>query len=256
MIQEFYLNDDGIRLHVKLERPEGAEENDRSPLIIFIHGLTGHMEERHIVALKDTCLQHGFSVLRADLYGHGKSGGDFHEHTMFKWLTNIMTLTDYAKSLAWADGLYLMGHSQGGCAVMLAAGMRPDAYKAVIPLSPATSLEYAAKTGRFLGMDFDPDAVPDKFPNPSENRISGNYIRAMQMLDVRAAMKRYKGPVLIVHGDADQTVPVECAYEAAELYENCRLAIIPKDLHCYDHHLDQAEEAVGDFLEEIKGERF
>ena len=249
MTQEFYLNDDGIRLHMKLDRPEGADENVKTPLMILLHGLTGHMEERHVTALKDTCLQHGFSVLRADLYGHGKSEGAFHDHTLFKWLGNIMRITDYAKTLDFADGLYLMGHSQGGYATMLAAGMRPDAYQAILPLSPATSLEFGAKTGHTVGVCFDPYEVPDELPRPVTSALSGNYIRALQMLDVRAAMKRYRGPVLIVHGDADQTVPVECAYEAAEIYENCRLAIIPGDRHCYDYHLDQVLDAVGAFLD-------
>ena len=48
--------------------------------MILLHGLTGHMEERHILAVRDTCLAHGFSVLRADLYGHGASGGAFRDH--------------------------------------------------------------------------------------------------------------------------------------------------------------------------------
>lgn len=252
MTNESYLYDDGIRLHLKLDTPEiDFDEEQKTPLMILLHGLTGHMEERHIVALKDTCLSHGFSVLRADLYGHGKSGGAFHDHTLFKWLSNIMRITDFAKSLKWADGLYLMGHSQGGYATMLAAGMRPDAYRAIIPLAPGTSLEFGAKSGRTVGMCFDPSAVPDELPMPVTNPLSGNYIRVLQMLDVRAAMKRYKGPVLVVHGDADQTVPVECAYEAKALYQDCRLSIIPGDRHCFDYHLDQVQDAVGAFLDEM-----
>ena len=266
MTQEFYLDDDGIRLHLKLERPEGDAETpggaddlavaaapQKTPLMLLIHGLTGHMEERHILAMRDTCLQHGFAVLRADLYGHGQSGGAFRNHTLFKWLTNIMTITDYARSLDWVSDLYLMGHSQGGYATMLAGGMRPDAYRAIIPLSPAISLENGAKSGHTVGVYFEPLAVPDELPRPVTRALSGNYIRALQMLDVDAAIRRYQKPVLIVHGDADQTVPVQCAIDAAAKYADCRLVLIPGDLHCFDYHLDQVQEAVGEFLEEIKG---
>ena len=42
-----YILDDGIRLNAKLDRPEGF--GDKGPLVIVIHGFTGHMEERHIV---------------------------------------------------------------------------------------------------------------------------------------------------------------------------------------------------------------
>lgn len=253
MTNESYLYDDGIRLHLKLDTPEiDFDEERKTPLMILLHGLTGHMEERHIVALKDTCLSHGFSVLRADLYGHGKSGGAFRDHTLFKWLSNIMCITDFAKTFKWTDGLYLMGHSQGGYAAILAAGMRPDAYRAVIPLSPAISLEKGAKTGHAVGVCFDPDAVPDELPRPVTSPLSGNYIRALQMLDVEEAARRYRKPVLIVHGDADQTVPVQCAYDIAEVIRDCRLRIIPGDRHCYDYHLDQVLEAVGAFLDEMR----
>ncbi len=41
-MKEYYIVDDGIRLHAKLEKPEGA---DKCPLVIIVHGYTGHMEE-------------------------------------------------------------------------------------------------------------------------------------------------------------------------------------------------------------------
>ena len=46
-----YIPDDGIRLNLKLDRPEGQA---KCPLVIVIHGFTGHMEERHIVAVAET----------------------------------------------------------------------------------------------------------------------------------------------------------------------------------------------------------
>ena len=61
-------------------------------------------------------------------------------------------------------------------------------------------------------------------------------------------IERYTGPVLIVHGDADEAVPVEYAYKAAELYKNAKLVIIPGDTHCYDHHLEMVTEAVKEFM--------
>ena len=38
-----FINDDGIKLHVELEKPENAPE--KMPLVIVIHGFTGHMDE-------------------------------------------------------------------------------------------------------------------------------------------------------------------------------------------------------------------
>ena len=61
--------------------------------------------------------------------------------------------------------------------------------------------------------------------------LSGNYLRVAQSIRVEEAINRYDGPVLVVHGDADETVPVFWGRWAAERYRN-------GDTHCYDNHLD------------------
>lgn len=66
--REFYINDDGIKLHAKLDFP--AEEKDKYPLVIVIHGFTGHMEEEHIVGVSRAMNEIGFATLRAEMYGH------------------------------------------------------------------------------------------------------------------------------------------------------------------------------------------
>ena len=53
-MREYYITDDGIRLHIKLDMPVGwpeDSEDGKCPLAIVIHGLTGNMEERHIRAV-------------------------------------------------------------------------------------------------------------------------------------------------------------------------------------------------------------
>ena len=45
-MEEFYIDCDGIRLHSKLDKPQGK---DKCPLCILIHGFSGHMEEPHII---------------------------------------------------------------------------------------------------------------------------------------------------------------------------------------------------------------
>ena len=41
-MKEFYITDDGIKLHAKLDMPENYAEGTKCPLAIVIHGLTGH----------------------------------------------------------------------------------------------------------------------------------------------------------------------------------------------------------------------
>nr|MCR5283396.1 lysophospholipase [Lachnospiraceae bacterium] len=80
-MEEFYINSDGIRLHAKLDRPENVQVG---PLCILIHGFTGHMEEDHIISAQKAMNEAGVFVLRVEMYGHGKSEGEFKDHTLYK----------------------------------------------------------------------------------------------------------------------------------------------------------------------------
>ena len=245
-MQEFYIMDDHIRLHAKLEMPEGKE---KCPLVIVFHGLTGHMEEEHIVAVSKGMNTIGFATLRVELYGHGQSGGAFKDHTMFKWISNAMTIIDYAKTLDFITDIYLCGHSQGGLLVMLAAGMRADDIKALIPLSPALVIPDGARKGGMLGMTFDPNHIPDVL-SLGPHTISGNYFRCAQLIHVEDSIRKYPKPVLLIHGDKDEAVPLQYSIDASGQYENCRLVVVPDDNHCYDFHTDIVVRAIQDFLTE------
>lgn len=244
-MKEFYIDDDGIKIHAKLEVPADAE---KYPLAIVVHGFTGDMEETHIIAAADAIRQTGCATLRVEMYGHGKSGGTFKEHTLYKWVTNMLKVVEYARSLDNVTDLYLCGHSQGGLLVMLIAGMCPDRFKAIIPLSPAWMIPEYAREGEILGTKVDPVNIPDDFLQDGENLLSGNYIRTAQTIHVEDEIARYNGPVLVIHGDHDESVPYEYGVKAAELYKNAQLVTVKDEDHCYNYHLDEVTEAISEFM--------
>ena len=245
-----YIYDDNIRLNAILDMPE--EKPEKCPLMIVIHGFTGHSEERHITAAAHTMNEMGFAALRVDMYGHGKSEGEFKNHTLFKWITNAMTVIDYARTLPFVTDLYLCGHSQGGLTVMLAAGLKHEFIRGIIPLSPAVMIPEHARTGDLLGLNFDPDHIPEEFTSPGGWVLSGNYARAAQLIHVEDAINRYTGPVLIIHSDTDEVVPYHYGAEAAQAYQNAEFVNIPNDTHCYDNHLDQVLDAIRKWLKDKK----
>ena len=254
-MQEFFIDSDGTPIHAKLEMPEGVQ--DSCPLCIVQHGLTGHMEERHILAVAAALREVGVATLRVEMYGHGKSGGSFERHTLLKWTDNMLDVIDYAKQLDWASDLYLCGHSQGGLLTMLVAALRPDDLKAIIPMSPAIVIITAARAGSIFGVPFDPVHIPDRIYREEPGLAAdgrpapyfcGDYFRIAQHLHVDEAIAAYHGPVLLVHGTADQGVPAQDSIDAAQAYEHAQLALIEGDDHCYNSHLDQACTAVQDFV--------
>ncbi len=253
--KEFYITDDGVRLHAKLDYPaewnnltEAEIQERRCPLVIVVHGYTGHMEETHIIAAATTITDLNMAALRVEMYGHGMSDGEFQDHTLFKWMTEIMTITDYARALPFVTDLYLCGHSQGGLLTILAGGLMPDAYKALLPLAPATIIPEGAREGLLLGIPFDPDHIPDIMEVQDGRHLCGHYISAAQTIHVEDYIRRFTKPVLIVHSDTDEAVPYRCATEAAALYADAKLVTVYDDTHCFDNHLDEMTAAIRDFL--------
>ena len=250
--REFYIDHDGIALHAKLDMPDRSEK--KVPLVIIQHGYTGHMEEPHILAIAKAMTDNGFAALRIELYGHGKSGGEFRNHTVPKWVSELLTVIDYAASLDFAEEIYLTGHSQGGLAVILAAAMKRDVIKALIPLAPATMIRDDARRGTSFDIHFDPDHIPGEIKMNEERVLDGNYFRTAQLLPVEEAIRSYNGPVLIVHSDTDETVPVKYAEEAAAMYSNARLHIVTGDDHCFDKKIGEVTRVMVEFLNDLRKE--
>ncbi|SFK61056.1 hypothetical protein SAMN05216390_102102 [Lachnospiraceae bacterium KH1T2] len=241
-----YIDCDGTKLNAYLDMPK--ENIEKCPLCIIIHGFTGHSEERHIVAVQKALNEIGVATLRADMYGHGKSDGKFEDHTLFKWLTNILAVIDYAKKLDFVTDIYMAGHSQGGLSVLLAAAMERDIVKAIMLLSPAVMIPEIARTGELLGLKFDPENIPDEMEAWDGRKLNGNYVRVAQTIKIEDFVEKYQKPVLIVHGDQDEAVPYEYSVKLSKQYKNCKFVTIPGDNHCYDHRLELVTEAVKEFI--------
>lgn len=251
--KEFYLENDGRRIHCKLDYPAGIQtEKDKCPLMIWVPGFTGHIEEPHMVGIAGHVVSLGFAVLRVELYGHGKSDGEFRNHTILKWIDQMLTVVDYAAKLPFVTDLYLAGHSQAGLMTILVGAMEKDRLKAILPLAPAIVIRDAANAGIMFEAEFDPKQIPEEVDMQNGRILGGNYFRVAQMLPVEDAIRRFDKPVLIVHGDADEAVPVKYAYDAASLYSDCTLRIIKGDNHCYDNHLDEVNAVIQEFLESLQ----
>ncbi len=248
-MEEFYIDCDGIKLHAKLDKPENSGS---CPLCILIHGFTGHMEEDHLLAARDAMNEAGVAVLRAEMYGHGKSGGEFRYHTLYKWVNNALAVVRYAKELDFLTKLYLAGHSQGGLLTMLVGGMCADDLAGIIPMSPAWMIPDGARSGHVLDMDFDPAHIPDTLSGWGLE-LDGDYVRTAQTIHVEDEIARFTGPVFIVHGDADDVVPMAYVEKAAALYKNAKAAYVHGGDHCFGGHTDEMADAVREFFK--RGEK-
>ena len=239
-----YINDDGIQLSAVLEKPESLE---KSPLVILLHGFTSSKDRPHNLLAAEAMRDAGFATLRFDLYGHGESGGEFRKHTLYKWISNTMAVIDYARALGYTE-LYLSGHSQGGLVAALAAAMEADRISGLILRAPAFMIPQCARDGSLLGHSIDPVRIPDSLPVIKELTLDGNYIRVAQTIRVEDAVDRFENPVLILHGDEDDTVQLADSQRMAERYKNCSLAVLAGESHHFDCHPEQMQEIIRNWL--------
>ena len=239
--------DDGICLSAVLERP-GTE---RCPLVIVLHGFTSAKDRPHTLAACEAMRAAGFATLRFDLYGHGESGGEFRNHTLYKWVSNTFAVLDYVRTLDFVTEIYLSGHSQGGLTAALAGGMAPDLIRGLILRAPAFMIPEGARNGILLGRTFDPMHIPDEMDVIKGLKLGGSYIRVAQTVHVEDAIKRFPGPVLLIQGAEDDLVPPEDSVRAAGEYQNCRLEMIHGETHHFDRYPEKMRTVIREWLTDL-----
>ena len=204
------------------------------PTIVVCHGFKGFMEWGFFPALAELLCERGFTVVRFNFSGNGMKPGDdlvtapeaFRTATFSQDLEDLLALLSalgetVAPGLVDADRLGLFGHSRGGGTVILAAA-HPDwtsSLGALVTWSAVSTfdrLDDAAKlvwrqkgnlpvvnarTGQEISLD---------------RRVLDDLEEHRDELDILAAANRRETPWLLIHGDADETVPVVEARKLAE----------------------------------------
>lgn len=244
--KEFFITQDGFKLHAKMDVP--SVDKEKMPLVILIHGLTGHMEEEHIIGMKDAINDAGCISLRVELYGHGKSDGDFKNHNVSLWVNEILYIVDYVRTLSYVSDIYLCGHSQGGLSIILSAALKKEHIKGILPMAPAINIVDACKYGNFFGTVVNVEEIPDKLYLWDDKYVTGNYVRTGRILPIEDAICSFDKPVLLIHGTEDEAVPVSYALDAEKKFKDCELILIPGDNHCYNYHLDTVKENITKWL--------
>ena len=240
--EAFYISDDGIRLSAVLEYPE----EKTTSLVIILHGFGSTKDRPHNIQAAKAMREAGCATLRFDLYGHGESGGEFRKHTLFKWISNTLTVIDWARENGFKR-IYLSGHSQGGLAAALTAGMEHDRIKGLILRAPAFLIPECARKGNMLGNSFDPNHIPDIAVALNGLSLDGNYARTAQMIHVEDAF-RFTGPVLILHGAEDDIVPLDDSRKASEQYMDCELKVMTGETHHFNRHPEQMMQLLKDWI--------
>ncbi|MBQ8137285.1 MAG: feruloyl esterase, partial [Clostridia bacterium] len=126
------------------------------------------------------------------------------------------------------------------------AAMEPEYVKGLILRAPAFMIPRCAREGDMLGVRF--DSVPDEAEIFKGLTLDGEYIRVARTLHAEEAIDGFDGPVLILHGDEDDVVPLEDSKAAAARYKRGELVVLRGESHHFDHLQAEMTRVIRDWL--------
>lgn len=174
-----------------------------TPIVVMLHGFTGnHIESRFIFARLSRALEKvGISSIRFDFRGSGDSEGTFEEMTLSSEMLDAKVIVNYARD-RFKGRIGILGLSMGGTIALLTAPMlEPDAMCLWAP---------AAKNREvFTNGGMPPKIEKNKYLDVGGIQISNAFIKEVLTTNAFENAKDYPGPVLILHGTSDSTVPFE-----------------------------------------------
>ncbi|MBQ9645389.1 MAG: alpha/beta fold hydrolase [Prevotella sp.] len=227
------------KLAATIQKPQ-LRQGERCPMVMICHGFTAHKERKLLTLLADSLQANGIASIRFDFNGHGESEGDFLEMTVPNEIEDARHVFEYVRDLPYVSGVSIMGHSQGGVvAAMLAGELGPDALQAVALYAPAAVLRDDAIRGTTPGVKPDPKNDPGNPPEYVEIwgglKLGRDYVLSAQTLPIYETARAYRGPALIIHGNADRTVPYTYGMRFNEIWPGSEYV----ELEGFDHGFSQ-----------------
>jgi len=179
-----------------------------SPAIVFLPGYASDMDGAKALALDSFAEARGLAMLRFDYSGTGSSEGAFEEGTLEGWLGEAQALVD-----ALTRGpLVVVGSSMGGWIALHLALRRPERVSALVGIAAApdfTDWGYSDADKAALERD-GRLALPNPCGDAPQVTTLG-FWRSGQALAVLGGAIAVHCPVRLVHGDADEDVPLAIA---------------------------------------------
>lgn len=196
-------------------------------LVVLGHGVTGNKDRPLLVAVAEGLAAKGWPCLRISFSGNGNSEGKFSESTITK---EIEDLTAVLSTVPQEKRIAFIGHSMGA-AVGVFTAVRRMSIQALVSLAGMTH------TAEFVEREFG-DIEPGKglMWDEQDCPLSEAFVEDLKSIgDTLDAASRVNQPWLLIHGTADDVVPLKDSRDAFEA-ASCRkdLLEIPGAGHVFD----------------------
>ncbi len=215
-------NEDGERLDTAFH---GGDKHGF--MVVLGHGVTGNKDRPLLLAVAEGLAAKGWPCLRFSFSGNGESEGRFEEATITK---EIRDLHCVLKTVPQERRIAYVGHSMGAAVGVTKAGSG-------LTIQTLVSLSGMVHTAEFLEREFG-DVTPDQGNMWDEEGcpLSSTFVQDMKAIGSLASQaSEVRQPWLLIHGTADDVVPIQDsidAFEAARCEK--KLIRIPDAGHSFD----------------------
>ena len=202
---------------------------------VLCHGMESNKSSAKIVAMSQFLRDRGLTAFRFDFAGSGESAGDFAEISYSRQVDDLSAAVSHLVGTG-VERVGLIGSSMGGSVALLYAGGGMRVAGLATIAAPSDPLEIV----RQFSTQEDLDAWEESgFTEYHGRRLNRTFLDDVRQLDIVGAATHITCPVLVIHGDADETVPVEQAHRVyGALRADKKLRILPGA----DHRLSAPED--------------
>ena len=206
--------------------------------IIMSHGLESSKDGDKWLVFAPKLYDAGFACLRFSYRGCGegeeRSDGEFEDTTLSGRIRDYLAAIDFIETTEVDNNrLGVIGSSFGG---MVALAAQDSRIKALVTLATPSKLQASAREQLRVYRN------EEFFELLSGRRLRTRFFRDVGQYDICKAIGEIGCPVLIIHGSADETVPVTAAQDLyASAKDPKRLEIIEGGSHAFDDpdHLEK-----------------
>ncbi|WP_242928576.1 alpha/beta hydrolase family protein [Pontibacter vulgaris] len=249
------------------------QDGQPKPVVIYTHGFKGFKDWGHFNLLARYFAERGFVFIKFNFSYNGTTVEDhsdvhdleaFGQNNFSLELDDLQALLDLVQDANGPleqqeidpDHIYLIGHSRGGGSVILKAA-EDDRVKAVATWAAVNNFdqrwdELERKQWKKEGVQWVMNARTGQ-RMPLYYQIVEDYLANIERLEIPKVIKKMRQPLLILHGEKDETLPAKMAYDLQSWKPDAEMHLLPEadhsfgGQHPYTHHeLPEAARAAAD----------
>jgi uncharacterized protein len=207
-----------------------AADTRKGAAAILCHGMESNKNSAKLIFLAEQLAERGINTLRFDFSYVGESSGKFENITYSGEVEDLRAAFEWMRN-RYSDKIGIFGSSMGGSVALMFAAQEPAVAALVALAAPIHPENFPKRVLPLAGLERWRQRGYIVF---NGLRLKISLLEDLEQIDIVGAARTIQCPVLILHGDADEVVPVTEAYELHDCLSCSKRLLI---LNGGDHRL-------------------